>query len=134
MKSSVTEFTEKPLSPRDDWNQRIDHILEAIAAIESDVEGLTRAAFMQDELRQRAVLWSFQVIGEAIRALPEDFRDRYPDVQWRAIRGLRNVIVHQCEGVDFEQIWVTITERLPKLREQMLGVREDIAKGGASSP
>ena len=77
---------------RDDRERLLD-IQEAIARIERYAE-LGRDAFEQDELIQNWMISHLQIIGEACRALSEDLRGQYPEVPWRAIMGMRNILVH----------------------------------------
>jgi uncharacterized protein with HEPN domain len=62
---------------------------------------------------------SIEVIGEAIKNLSTDIRDRYPDVHWRAMAGMRDQLIHGYFGVDCEIVWEVATEKASELREQI---------------
>jgi len=91
------------------------HILECIQKIERFTrDGKER--FLQDELIQDAVLRNFEVIGEAAKRLDEAYRATHPEIPWRAIAGLRDVLIHQYEGVDRNKVWAIIEKDLPCLK------------------
>jgi len=93
-------------------------MLEAAESIRRFLQGVDRAGFIDDELRQSAVLQKLTLIGEAAARLPEEFRERHPEVKWRSAIGLRNVAVHEYFSINWETIWYTATEDVPMLREQ----------------
>ena len=130
----ATVFMEKPLTPPKDWLDRVEHVLEAIADIERDTAGMDRQAFLEHDTQQRAVLWSLQVIGEAIRWLPPDLRERYPDVEWHAIRAMRNVIVHNYDSIKIHRVWEAVQNGLPELKAQMQQLQADIERRGDAHP
>jgi len=67
------------------------------------------------------VIRNFEVIGEAVKNLPDDVKARYPSVAWRQVAGFRDVLAHGYFRIDYEVVWGLITERIP-------GFRKDIAK------
>ena len=92
------------------------HILECIQKIERfTAEG--RARFFGEDVIQDAVLRNLEVMGEAAKRLDEAYRAAHPDVPWRALAGLRDVLIHQYEGVDLERVWAIVQNQLPKLKE-----------------
>ena len=111
---------------RDDRERLLD-IQEAIAAIERHAtQG--QQAFEADELIQIWVIHHLQIIGEAVRALSEDFRVKNPQVNWGGIIGARNVLVHQYFGIDWDVVWKVVQSDLPILKRQI-----DEILGGESS-
>jgi uncharacterized protein with HEPN domain len=91
------------------------HMLESIEKIERfTADGKDR--FSRDAMVQDAVLRNLEVIGEAAKRLDEPFRSAHPGIPWRALAGLRDVLIHQYEGVDIEQVWAIIENELPALR------------------
>lgn len=93
-------------------------ILECIQRIESyTVDG--RDAFAKDTKTQDAVIRNFEVIGEAVKRISGDTRNRVPDVPWRQIAGLRDILIHQYEGVDVDEIWTIIERDLPNLKNKI---------------
>ena len=96
----------------------ISDILDAIERIKAYVSGMTFEAFEVDEKTVDAVLKNFSVIGEAIRNISE-FQDRYPDIPWPEIIGMRNKIIHDYFSIDKEVVWKTIIGRIPELESQI---------------
>jgi uncharacterized protein with HEPN domain len=106
-------------SPRD----RLLDILEAIEAIRRRTVG-GKTAFQRDELVQVWCLRHIAIIGEAAARLPEDLRARYPECPWRALIGMRNILVHAYFEVDWEQVWQVVERDLEPLKavvEKILG-------------
>jgi uncharacterized protein with HEPN domain len=95
--------------------ERLIHILEAIDRIDRYTQR-GRQAFENDELIQNWVVWHLQVIGEAARALPESFRDQYPEVPWTEIIGMRHILVHEYFSIDLDIVWVAVQRDLPRLK------------------
>jgi uncharacterized protein with HEPN domain len=92
------------------------HILECIQRVERFTnEG--RSRFFQDVMVQDAVLRNFEVIGEAAKRLDDAYRAAHPQIPWRALAGLRDVLIHQYETVDLERVWAMVEGELPGLRE-----------------
>ena len=97
------------------------HILECILKIERFTQ-VGRAVFLKDELVQDAVLRNFEVIGEAAKRLDDTYRTDHPVIPWRAIAGLRDVLIHQYEGVNLQQVWNIVEKDLPGLKNSIKGL------------
>jgi uncharacterized protein with HEPN domain len=94
------------------------HIIECIQKIERFTQG-GKERFLQDELIQDAVLRNFEVIGEAAKRLDETYRATHPEIPWRAIAGLRDVLIHQYEEVDRNKVWAIVEKDLPGLKQSI---------------
>jgi uncharacterized protein with HEPN domain len=92
------------------------HILECIQKIERFTAG-GKNHFFGDVMVQDAVLRNFEVIGEAAKRLDDAYRAAHPAIPWRALAGLRDVLIHQYEGVDLDKVWAIVEGELPGLRE-----------------
>ena len=97
----------------------IDHIRQAITKIKKYTEHLTRAEFENDELIQDAVIRNIEIIGEATKSLSKEFRKIHSDVPWRAMSGMRDKLIHDYVGIDFDVVWVTIKEDMPILEDAL---------------
>ena len=91
--------------------------------------GLTFDQFMKDGTLQRAFVRSLEIIGEAVKKVPDEFRAEYPVVEWRAIAGMRDRLIHDYLGVDYELVWDVSTETRPGTASPSL----INSRGGASS-
>lgn len=101
--------------------QRLRDILEAIEKIDRYAkEG--RAAFETDERTQVWIVHYIQIIGEAARALSEGFCERYPQIPWSEIVGMRNILVHDYFGIDLDEVWTVVERDLPVLRREVQAI------------
>jgi uncharacterized protein with HEPN domain len=81
------------------------------------VEGLDEAEWSKDERTQDAVLRNLEVIGEAVKRLPADLRERTPGIPWQDIAGLRDILIHEYQGVDFAIVWDIAVNEAPALHQ-----------------
>lgn len=93
-------------------------ILERAQLID-EFTGRDRARFLGDRMVQEAVLHQLTIIGEAAKRIDEDYRSAHPDIPWRGLSGLRDVLVHQYEGVDAARVWDAIERELPAIRSSI---------------
>ncbi len=94
-------------------------IVEAADAIDRFCENLPFESFLNDELRESAVLQKLIVIGEAASRLPQAFRERHREIEWADIIGFRNIAVHAYFSVDWPIVWETATSDVPALKKQV---------------
>lgn len=108
-------------------------ILEAADKILNYVKGLRSAAEYHDNsVVFDATLMNFVVIGEMVDRLSEELRAGNPDVDWNRIKSFRNIVAHDYMGVDADEVWQIIQERVPELRQQVKKILESAA--GTESP
>lgn len=100
----------------------LEDILEACSRILCYTEGLTFEDFQRDRKTLDAVLHNLVTIGEAVKKLPGAIRERYPDVEWNRIAGLRDVLVHEYFGVDEEIVWDIVQNKVPRLQGLVEGI------------
>jgi len=108
--------------PPREWQMRLEDILEAIAKIQSYIEGMSYEEFAADSKTLDAVIRNLTVIGEAARNVPVELQQHYPDVPWREMQGMRNVVVHEYHGVSAYIIWHTATYNLALLPEMLQSI------------
>jgi len=100
----------------------LSDILESIDRIPLYIEGLSFDAFSNDRKTIDAVVRNLEIIGEAANRLPEQFREKHPQVPWHKVVGLRNRIIHDYFGIDINIIWQIIHSDLPALRHTLSGI------------
>lgn len=94
-------------------------ILVAIRKIENYTEKLTYEEFLKDELRQDGVVKNLEVIGEAVKNIPQDIKNKKPEIEWKKIAGLRDILTHEYFGINFEIVWDVIMKKIPDLKKSV---------------
>ena len=87
----------------------LQHIKIEMAYLVKRSNGLTKEAVFQDEDLSRAFTRSLEIIGEATKQLPTNFRQNYPEIDWRGLAGLRDKLIHHYFGIDYDILWDVIT-------------------------
>lgn len=95
------------------------HILEEAEFIITESHGLVLDKLMTDEVRKRAFVRSLEIIGEASKNLSEEFRSRHSEIKWRDIAGLRDKLIHQYFGVNWQRVWDVIQNHIPDMKKQI---------------
>jgi uncharacterized protein with HEPN domain len=103
----------------------LQDILDACDALGMFLEGMDLATFLASELHKAATLQKLTVIGEAAARLPQEFRERRSEIEWRDIIAFRNIAVHEYFAVQWDIVWATATDDVPALRRQVSGMLQD---------
>lgn len=101
-------------------------ILEAMEAIERFVEGIDFEEFKADDKTSSAVIRKFEIIGEATKNVPEDIRQKYPNVPWREMAGMRDKLIHFYFGVKYSIVWQTIKDIIPQVKVSISKILEEL--------
>jgi len=94
-------------------------ILAAIRKIEKYSANLSFAGFKKNPKTADAVIRNLEIIGEAAKSLPQEFKTKHDQIDWRKIAGLRDILIHQYFGVDLEIIWDIMQNKLPNLKKDI---------------
>ncbi len=106
------------------------HILDEAEYLMDRTRGLTYEEFLRDPTLQRAFMRSLEIIGEAAKQVPVEMREKYSHVEWRAMAGMRDRLIHHYFGVDYEIVWDVVVNKIPALSHAIRRIIE--AETGAS--
>lgn len=93
----------------------LQHILDETAYLITSSRDLSQEHFVGDETLKRAYVRSIEVIGEAVKQLPDSLRQKYATIEWRALAGMRDRLIHHYFGVDYEIVWDVVVNKIPIL-------------------
>lgn len=100
-----------------DYTLFMQDIVLAINSIELFIEGMEFVTFAADDRTFSAVVRKLEIIGEAVKQLPDELTLRYPEIPWKQVAGMRDKLIHAYFGVDPNLVWQTVKNRLPELRD-----------------
>ena len=109
-----------PLSPL----EYLRHILDETEYLIAERQDLSKERFLQNATLKRAFVRSIEIIGEASKKVPSEIKNQYPKINWKAIAGMRDRLIHDYFGVDFYIIWDVVENKIPSLREEILKILE----------
>ncbi len=101
-------------------------IKESIELILEYVKDTSQNEFKNNQEKQDAVVNRMNVIGEASKNLSQEIRDNYPDIPWKRMAGMRDVLIHQYHGIDLEVVWQTINQDLPEVGQRIEQIIEEL--------
>jgi len=104
----------------------LNHILESIENIDSFSKNISKSEFMKEKLNQNAIVRELEIIGEASKNIPDDFRKEHSSINWKEIIGTRDKIIHHYFGVDLEIIWDIIKNDIPKLKAGIRNILKEL--------
>lgn len=95
--------------------ERLRHIQQEIAFLKDVCAGNAREDVLGDPVRERAVIRSLEIVGEAAKALPAGFHETHPEIEWRKVGGMRDRLIHGYFSVNHDIVWDVITVHIPEL-------------------
>ena len=102
----------------------LEHILQECEFLLEKSKGINFESFIKDPVLMRAFVRSLEVIGEAVKNLPQEFRGKYSEIPWREIAGMRDKLIHEYFGVNYKIVWKTVQREVPRLNEQIKEIME----------
>jgi|SRR3989344_4270469 len=103
----------------------IEHIRQFVEDIENFTKGVSKKEFLLDKKLQNALIRSIEVIGEAVKNIPSNFRKKHTKVEWVKIAGMRDKLMHNYFGVNLETVWKVVEENIPVLKKQIKEILEE---------
>lgn len=100
-------------------------LLDEILYIKSVIDIVDKQDYMQNETLKRATVRSLEIIGEATKKIPGDMKTKWSDVEWKNMAGMRDRLIHDYMGVNYNIVWDVIINKLPSLETQILNIIEE---------
>lgn len=107
-----------------DLQTYLEDIIDSINHIEVYIKDVTKEAFQENELLQDGVIRRFQIAGEAVKRIPDEFKQQHKEIPWRFVTGMRDVLIHDYSEVNINRLWSTIKEDLPIFKKQIENLPE----------
>jgi uncharacterized protein with HEPN domain len=106
----------------------IEDILDSISKIEEYCGDAKEEDFYRNSQVQDAIMRRLEIVGEAVKSIPPSVRGRYPQVPWKKIAGMRDVLIHEYSGVNLRRVWKVIKQDLPDLKVKVLEIKKDLGR------
>jgi uncharacterized protein with HEPN domain len=101
----------------------IEDILECIDKINEYTKEITDVNFYESSQIQDAVIRRLEIIGEAVKKIPDEFKNKYPDIPWKKIAGMRDILIHEYSGVNLKRVWNAIKGDIIDLEKDIHVIR-----------
>ena len=107
----------------------LQHILDEMGYLIDRAKYLNKDEFMQDETLKRAFVRSLEIIGEATKNVSADLRQKYSHVDWRAMAGMRDRLIHRYFGIDYDIVWDVVINKVPLLQQEIWQIIRNESNG-----
>ncbi len=97
----------------------LKHILEEADYLIASSKGMRKSSFLKNQTAKRAFVRSVEIIGEASKKVSPDFKERYLDIDWKAMAGMRDRLIHDYFGIDYELVWDVVINKIPPLKKRI---------------
>ncbi len=104
----------------------LNDIITSIDDVEEFTEEMDFEDFNSDKKTTNAVIRSLEIIGEAVKNIPENIKDSHPELPWKYMAGMRDKLIHGYHGVDIEIVWMVVKEELPPIKPKMQKILDEI--------
>lgn len=100
----------------------LGHIIDSIALIEQYSEDMLEPEFKKNRPLQDAIIRRLEIIGEAVKNLPASFRTKHPEIPWKQIAGMRDILIHEYFDVDLDLTWRVVKQELPRIKRNLSSI------------
>lgn len=104
----------------------LQHILAETEYVQNATKGITKESLIADETLKRAVVRSLEIIGEAVKQIPQETRDTKPDIEWRMIRRMRDRLIHAYFGINYTIVWDVVQNYVPELEKTVRQLLDEL--------
>ena len=104
----------------------VEHVLECIDLIEGYVKDKTEDDFLKSVQLQDSIVRRIEVIGEAVKQMPREAKEKYTEIPWKKIASMRDLLIHEYFGVDLKLTWEVVMKDIPELKKQMLKIKGEL--------
>lgn len=104
----------------------LEHILESIDLIEEYVKDKNKSDFLESSQLQDSVIRRIEIIGEAVKNIPDEVKKTHTIIPWKKIIGMRDILIHQYFGVDLNLTWKVIEEDIPELKKKIVSIKDQL--------
>jgi uncharacterized protein with HEPN domain len=95
------------------YREYLQHILDETDFVLQKTNQMAKETFFKDEVLKRACVRSLEIIGEATKKLPDDFKENHRQIEWRSIAGTRDKLIHDYFGIDYDIVWDIVSNEIP---------------------
>ncbi len=110
---------------KEEFIDYVEDIIEAMNDAESFVKNEEYNIFVKDRKTVYAVLRALEIIGEAVKHIPVPIKNRYPQIRWKDMAGMRDKVIHEYFGINLKRVWRTVNEDIPKLKPEFEKILKD---------
>ncbi len=97
----------------------LQHMLDEILFLQAHISTITKEDVLRDAVLKRAIVRSIEIIGEASKQIPDTIKQHYPEVAWKPIASMRDRLIHEYFGIDYDIVWDVLTMKIPILEQQV---------------
>ena len=101
-------------------------IISSIEKIEEYIHKISYEEFIENKMMYDAVIRNLEIIGEATKNIPDNIKKQYPNLPWKRMSGLRDIVAHEYFGIDTTIIWKVITQNLPEVKGEIVRISNNI--------
>ncbi|MEM2131034.1 MAG: DUF86 domain-containing protein [Candidatus Woesearchaeota archaeon] len=102
----------------------IKDIIKSIEKIEKYINNISKEEFIKKDLIIDAVVRNLEIIGEAVKKIPNEIKEKNKNIEWKKIAGLRDVLIHEYAGIDLDIVWEIIKEKMPSFKKDILNLNK----------